>query len=112
MHFINKYFFFLRREYSRDKKQNENRCRLRAATVDIRNNVRPVVRFSPLLKGDSVCGSKQQRIEKLFFQAEAPFLLVFQKKWGCIYIKAEWSAQHIFRQPNQRFGVSDKDSSL
>ena len=74
------------------KKQNENRCRLRAATVDIRNTVRLVERFSPLMKGDSVCGSKQQGIVKLFFQAEAPFLLVLQKKWGCIYIKAERSS--------------------
>lgn len=49
-------------------------------------------RFSPLLKGDSVCGSKQQGIVKLFFQAEAPFLLVLQKKWGCICIKAERSS--------------------
>ena len=59
------------------------RQRSRLETTDL-----PVVRFSPLLKGDSVCGSKLQGIEKLFFQAEAPFLLVFQKKWGCIYIKA------------------------
>ena len=53
----------------------------------LETTVLPVVRFSPLLKGDSVCGSKQQGIEKLFFQAEAPFLLVFQKKWGCIHFR-------------------------
>ena len=50
----------------------------------LESTIRPAVRFSPLLKGDSVCGSKLQGIEKLFFQAEARFLLVFQKKWGCI----------------------------
>ena len=58
----------------------------------LETTVLPVVRFGPLLKEDSVCGSKQQGIEKLFFQAEARFLLVFQKKPGCICINAERSS--------------------
>ena len=35
----------------------ENRCRLRTATLEIRNLVRSVVRFTPFDKGD-FCGSK------------------------------------------------------
>ena len=49
------------------------------------NTIRPAVRFSPLLKGDSVCGSKLQGIEKLFFQAQPGFFW-FSKRNGVVFI--------------------------
>ena len=47
--------------------------------------IRPMVRFSPLMEGDSVCGSKLQGIEKLFFQIQ-PHFFWFSKRNGVVSI--------------------------
>ena len=51
----------------------------------LETTVLPVVRFSTLLKGDSVCGSKQQGIEKLFFLVQSGFFW-FYKRNGVVFV--------------------------
>ena len=51
----------------------------------LETTVLPVVRFGPLLKEDSVCGSKQQGIEKLFFLVQSGFFW-FYKRNGVVFV--------------------------